>query len=189
MRAVTTGIVLAVAAALLAGCGGGGPKALRTRAGGPVTLVLLVDPGVRANTAPERARLLTPVAEFMASDLINRLKRAGYEVSLVDSKDSFAPADGTYLLYVAITAYTPGNRAAQVLVGGAAGTATLGLRYDLFETVIAPFAGDDFATNGGPGPRLGPGSAYGDWRNCAIDADNAVVRLIRRDLEARLGPL
>lgn len=190
MRALKLLVLLALVS-MFAACGGG-QKALRTKTGGPVNLQVFIDPGIRPTTDDQKASQLNQVASFMTTDLLARLKRAGYQATLAATKDAFAPADDTYLLIVTITAYNAGNKAARMLVGGGAGAASLAIHYDLFETQAEPFAGNDFVSAGGSGPGFGGGwggGGYGDWDTCARDVDGAVLKMIRKDFEKKLGTL
>jgi hypothetical protein len=84
------------------------------------------------------------VGQFMESDLVNQLNRAGYTARLIKSQNEFESADGRYLLKVEIKSYNPGSSAARVLVGFGAGAAGLDTHYELYGAATNPvLAWDD----------------------------------------------
>jgi hypothetical protein len=136
-------LVSVLALALVVSACGGGVKAPTMADGKPLTLVVLMDRGLEGKT-PDEQNQLNQLGDFHQNDLVNALKDAGYNASLIGSAAEFTPAAGVYMLKVAVVKYNPGSKAARMMVGFGAGTTSLDVRYELFSTdPAAPFYAKD----------------------------------------------
>ena len=128
MRHTYPVLILLLAGLGLWSCGPSG-NAPRTPDGRPLTIMLLFNNGVTAETPRAHARRLTNVGEDVQERLIRRLTRAGYQVSVIQDRSQFAPAPGYYLLYVEVTNYIY-----------AFVSVTLNVRFDVMGTGPQPIA-------------------------------------------------
>ena len=78
------------------------------------------------------------VGQWMERDLLNMLRRSGYDAALIESKGEFEAREGRYLLTVRIESYNPGSSAARFLVGFGAGAASLDNHYEFYGTAPQP---------------------------------------------------
>ena len=101
-------------------------------AGAKTEIVVLCDRGATADLAPRQQQWRNEVGAWMEPDLVRELNRAGYQASLIASRDKFEVRAGRYLLAVKITSYNPGSTAARIMVGYGAGSAALNTHYELF---------------------------------------------------------
>ena len=100
--------------------------------GAKTEIVVLCDRGATADLAPRQQQWRNEVGAWMEPDLVRELNRAGYQASLIASRDKFEAHDGRYLLAVKITSYNPGSTAARMMVGYGAGSAARNTHYELF---------------------------------------------------------
>ena len=135
--------LVALAALALSACGGRAPKAPTTPDGKPLTLVVLMDRGLEGKT-PDEQNQLNQLGDFHQTNLIAALKDAGYNASLITTTAEFQPAEGLFLLKVAVVKYNPGAKAARMMVGFGAGSTSLDIHYELFSAdPAAPFYAKD----------------------------------------------
>ncbi len=94
-------------------------------AGAGESIAVSVDPGTNNRESRQ-------MATRMERDLINVLERRGkYSSRILKSKDDFKKGAGEYLLDVRLTRYNAGSKAARIIVGFGAGSATLDIHYEL----------------------------------------------------------
>jgi hypothetical protein len=94
-------------------------------AGGNTRVALLLNPG-----SPARQNI--QMAERMERDLKNVLERRGnFTARILRSHDEFKTGANEYLLNVRIVRYNAGSKAARIIVGFGAGTATFDIHYEL----------------------------------------------------------
>lgn len=132
--------MLAVVAAA-GGCGGS-LQAPRAPDGGPVGIDLLVDLALEGKD-PDRQNQLQQIGDFMEPDITNRLRDTGYEVTAVGAAAEYVPAPGRYLLKIVVVDYNPGSKAARMLVGFGAGSASLDIHYELVGEAPTPIVSRD----------------------------------------------
>jgi len=116
---------------LVAGCVRA-PRAPLTDAGEKTEIMVFSDRGNPAEMDERQYKYHIEVGQYMERDLINRLRRSGYQAALINSKDEFEARSGRYLLIVKIVSYNPGSSAARILVGFGAGTASLDNKYEFY---------------------------------------------------------
>ncbi|MGM0416889.1 MAG: DUF4410 domain-containing protein [Thermodesulfobacteriota bacterium] len=120
------GILLLVL--VICGCGHQHPSA-NPAAGESVAV--LVEPGLKSNMNGAEEAQYRQVADYMRKDLVTRLQRQGYEVEVLHQRSDFTPASGQHLLAVEIERYSPGSKAARILVGFGAGATSLDIAYTM----------------------------------------------------------
>jgi hypothetical protein len=98
--------------------------------GKPLVIELLVDPGLEGHDDIGQGQL-TELGGYLTRDITERLADAGYEVAQLSSAEASTTGPGRYLLAIDIIDYNPGSKAARVLVGFGAGSASLDLHYEL----------------------------------------------------------
>ncbi|MBU2621056.1 MAG: DUF4410 domain-containing protein [Proteobacteria bacterium] len=107
--------------------------------------------------------------DFMGTDLVRMLNKAGYEASLIESRSQYK--SGTYLLKVTIVRYSAGSKAARIVVGFGAGAVSLDTRYELF----APGGNSILSDEHGVGSSL-------DWTSCARKLNKQTVDAVKDKL-------
>ena len=81
----------------------------------------------------EQNKATLQMAERLEKDLKNILrKRGGYDTRILESRTDFRKGEGEYLLNVTLVKYKPGSKAARIIVGFGAGSASLDIHYELF---------------------------------------------------------
>lgn len=93
--------------------------------------VLTLDGNLPGQTA-DQARELNIVMDWMDSDIIKIMNKAGYEAVLIKQRQAYKREMGK-LLVIEVERFNAGNRAARAFVGYGAGAASLGLTYKLFD--------------------------------------------------------
>ncbi len=116
---------------LVAGCATA-PRSVLTDVGEKIEIIVFSDRGNPAEMGERQYKYRIEVGQYMERDLINRLRRSGYEATLINSKDEFKARKGRYLLTVRIVSYNPGSSAARIIVGFGAGAASLDNQYELY---------------------------------------------------------
>jgi hypothetical protein len=106
---------------------------------------------------------------FMGKDLVRMLNKAGFEATLIESRNQYK--SGTYLLKVTIVRYNAGSKAARIVVGFGAGSASLDTRYELF----APEGNRILSDEHGVGSSL-------DWTSCARKLNKQTVDAVKEKL-------
>ena len=122
-----------MAVSILSGC------ATRSRApvlasGEKVHIYVVSDRGNSEEMESRQWEYRSEVGNFMEPNLVRRLKDYGYDSTLLKSKSEFKPGKDRYLLCTKMTSYNPGSSAARMLVGFGAGSASLNMHYDFYET-------------------------------------------------------
>lgn len=139
MRASVLAVALAAVAVL--GCGPGF-KAPAAPSGGPMTLSIAFDRGLDGKTEDEQNQL-NQLGEWMENDLVRMAGQGGYDARLVGPGEQLELGPGHYLLTIAVVKYNPGSKAARMLVGFGAGSASLDVHYELRGAGAAPLLADD----------------------------------------------
>lgn len=114
------------------------PQAPRSSEGEKLEMFLLSNRGNPEELTDREYGRRNEVGEWMERDLVNMLRRSGYEVRLISSMDDFEPALERYLLEVSIESYHAGSSAARAFVGYGAGAASLDNSYRLYGTEDQP---------------------------------------------------
>lgn len=114
----------------VSGCARSAPAPM-TSSGEKVEIVLLSHRGDPATMNERQYQFRNEVGEWMERDLLNMLRRSGYEARQITTREDFTPKDGRYLLEVTIDGYNPGSSAARMMVGFGAGAASLDNSYVL----------------------------------------------------------
>jgi len=114
------------------------PQSPQGNAGKKIEIMVLSDRGNPAEMSQQQYKYRIEVGQWMERDLLNRLRRSGYEASLVETKEKFEARDGRYLLVVKIVSYNPGSSAARIVVGFGAGAASLDNHYEFYGTAPKP---------------------------------------------------
>jgi len=128
---------------LVAGCARA-PRAPLTDTGQKIEIMVLSDRGNPAEMSERQYKYRIEVGQYMERDLIKRLRKSGYEASLINSKEEFEARSGRYLLTVKMVSYNPGSSAARILMGFGAGAASLDNKYEFYGTGPEPImAWDD----------------------------------------------
>lgn len=126
-------------------------------------VAILLEPGASDRSTKQ-------MADRMERDLKSVLdKRGHYSSRIIRSRDEFKTAKDEYLLAVKISRYNPGSKAARMIVGFGAGSASLDIHYDYInpegETVLSK---DD-----GCGTSL-------DWQRLARKLNEGILENIKR---------
>jgi len=116
---------------LVAGCARV-PQAPLTVAGEKIEIMVFSDRGNPAELTERQYKYRIEVGQYMERDLINLLRRSGYQATLITSKDKFEAHASRYLLIVKIVSYNPGSSAARMFVGFGAGAASLDNKYEFY---------------------------------------------------------
>ncbi len=130
MKARFYGLTAALAVFVLTGCRSV-PSAPLTAAGQKYEILVYCDRGDPNAMNKKQYSMRQEVGNWMERDLVNQLRRSGYEPKLVKSKDAYRSGEGKYLLSVGIVSYNPGSSAARAFVGYGAGAAALNNSYEL----------------------------------------------------------
>ena len=130
MKQFLMGTVLLMAIVTLFGCARSGSVPL-TDTGKKVEIILLAHRGDPATMNERQYQFRNEVGEWMERDLLNMLRRSGYEARQIATRKDFTPKEGRYLLEVTIDGYNPGSSAARMVVGFGAGAASLDNSYAL----------------------------------------------------------
>lgn len=128
------GIIVTVSLiSLIAVCCGPSIRAPKLGGGRKVLLQVYVDRGLEGKT-PDQQNQHNQLGEYMELNLREMAADFGYETQQIASPDAFTPGDATYLLSIKVVNYNPGSKAARLLVGFGAGSASLDTHYDLIAT-------------------------------------------------------
>lgn len=123
-------VVLLLLLVPLMGCGQ--PRSAAVKADGSrYAVYVIVDSGITATMTESQLRAQEQMASWMENDLLNLLKRAGYQAVSVANSAQFEGGSGNYLLQVKIVNYNPGSKAARMLVGFGAGATSLDIQYQI----------------------------------------------------------
>ncbi len=123
-------VLLLVLLIPLVGCNK--PQSAAVKADGShYTVQFLVDAAITADMSAQQVRAQRQLATWMENDLLSLLSRAGYKASPITSSDQFKGGSDTYLLQVTIARYNPGSKAARMLVGFGAGSASVDIEYQI----------------------------------------------------------
>ena len=80
----------------------------------------------------EQNKPTVQMAERLQKDLRNILtKRGGYDTRILESRTEFRRGEGEYLIHITLIKYKPGSKAARIIVGFGAGSASLDIHYEL----------------------------------------------------------
>ncbi|MFO7811985.1 MAG: DUF4410 domain-containing protein, partial [Pelovirga sp.] len=112
-------------AVVISGCARSGVSAPVVAGGEKIEIVLLSHRGDPATMDERQYQYRIEVGQWMERDLLNQLRRSGYEASQISSRTEFTPKADRYLLEVIIDGYNPGSSAARIVVGFGAGAASL----------------------------------------------------------------
>jgi hypothetical protein len=123
--------VVLILMALISGCARGGATAPPAASGEKTEIILLSHRGNPASMDERQYQFRVEVGQWMERDLLNMLRRSGYEARQINSRTDFTPKAGRYLLEVTIDSYNPGSSAARIVVGFGAGAAALDNSYAL----------------------------------------------------------
>lgn len=136
-------------------------------AGGSEPIAIMLDPG---GTARENRQM----GERMERDLKNILeKRGGYHARILRSRTEYRQMAGEYLLDVRITRYNAGSKAARIVVGFGAGSASLNIHYEL----IGPGGNVLLSQDDGCGTSL-------DWQRLARKLNENILAAIQARFRA-----
>lgn len=127
MKTYPIAMCLVCCVLLVTGCATA-PRAPLTDAGEKIEIMVLSDRGNPSEMTELQYQHHVKVGQWMERDLLNVLRRLGYEAVLIESKDEFEARKGRYLLTVKIESYNPGG-AARMLVRFSEGAASLDNRY------------------------------------------------------------
>lgn len=118
-----------IAALAFIGCASA-PPAPKAADGGKIPVQVFIDAGWEQvdTTNPNQTNQRRQLANFMETDLLKLLNKAGYEASAIKSADAYGSDPKARFLSLKIENYNPGSAAARVLVGLGAGSATLDVR-------------------------------------------------------------
>lgn len=130
-------ICLALSLLLVTGCATA-PRAPLTDAGEKIEIMVLSNRGNPSEMTERQYQYRVEVGQWMERDLLNMLRRSGYEAALIESKGEFEARKGRYLLTVKIESYNPGSSAARMLVGYGAGAASLDNHYEFYGAAPQP---------------------------------------------------
>ena len=131
MKSGFVGLGFVLSLMLLAGCTTSSAPKLST--GGNVKLAVYSDRGDPSTMEARQWDYRNEVGPYMEADLINRLRRAGYDVKLIQSPADYNSADGRYLLVTKMLSYNPGSAAARIIVGFGAGACSLDMQYTVLK--------------------------------------------------------
>ncbi len=123
--------VLLLLAVVISGCARSSVSAPVAAGGEKIEIVLLSHRGDPATMDERQYQFRIEVGQWMERDLLNQLRRSGYEASQISSRADFTPKAGRYLFEVTIDKYNPGSSAARIVVGFGAGAASLDNSYAL----------------------------------------------------------
>ncbi len=154
------------------GCGHHSNVVSRVDAGaGAERIAVVVDPGLTAAMDGKAIAQYQQVADFMREDLILRLQRQGYKVERLKQSSDFTQGQGQRLLAVKIERYNPGSKAARIIVGMGAGSASLNISY----SVTAETGRTLVSTTDGVGSSRG-------WSFCCHTLNERLVAVMGSDL-------
>lgn len=128
MKKWLLGMLLTGLIVVISGCAKGTPAPISTD-GEKVEIVLLSHRGDPSAMNERQYQYRVEVGQWMERDLLNMLRRSGYEATQITSREDFSSKAGRYLLEVTIDSYNPGSSAARVVVGYGAGAAALDNSY------------------------------------------------------------
>ncbi len=132
-----SGIMLIVLLVVVSGCARSAP-APNSSGGEKIEIMLLSHRGDPATMSERDYQFRIEVGQWMERDLLNMLRRSGYEAQQIIARKEFSPKAGRYLLEVTIDKYNPGSSAARIVVGFGAGAASLDNSYALSATLQQP---------------------------------------------------
>ena len=124
-------VAVLLLAVVISGCARSSASAPVAAGGEKVEIVLLSHRGDPATMNERQYQFRVEVGEWMERDLLNQLRRSGYETRQITSRSDFTPKADRYLLEVTIDGYNPGSSAARIVVGFGAGAASLDNSYAL----------------------------------------------------------
>jgi hypothetical protein len=101
----------------------------KSASGGKIKIAVLSNRGNPDSMESRQWQWRNEVGEYMEPDLINRLKRSGYDAKLVSSASEYTAGPDSYLVMMEITSYNPGSSAARMFVGYGAGACALDMKY------------------------------------------------------------
>lgn len=145
-------------------------KAPKTATGGKIAIFVFFDRGDPTTMTEKQFEMRNQVGDLMEINLLNILKRQGYETHLISKREYYTYAPEKYLLSVKIVSYNPGSQAARILVGYGAGATSLNIHYDLLEGDKTVLADDP-----------GFGSSR-DWRNCVVKLNKQIAKAVANKL-------
>jgi len=126
-------IALILSLLLLAGIVGGcGKKRVSLNPGVPKDIVVLTLDGNLQGQTDDQVAALQSVLRWMDRDIINNLKRSGYNAILIKEKKDYTASMGK-LLTIDVEDFNAGSRAARAFVGFGAGAASLDLDYHFLD--------------------------------------------------------
>jgi len=146
-----------------------GPSIEAPRAPGDKNIVIQIYTDRDIVEGMEQARIdqRNQLCDWMEQDLANILNDAGYEASVISSRDQFVPGPGKHLLFLKLVNYNPGSKAARMWVGMGAGAASLDMRYELYGEGEEPLLQKDHGVGSGR-----------DWKNCARKLNEQTAQVI-----------
>jgi len=167
----TRGLALLLALGALVACGS--VQAPRGPNGEPLVIELFIERGLEGHDEIGQGQL-TELGDYLERDITERLTGAGYEVAAAASPAAATPGPGRYLLSIEILEYNPGSKAARVMVGFGAGTASLDLHYELRGEDPAPLISEDYGR-----------ASSKDWDDIVRRLDEDIVVHVTDVLTAR----
>ncbi|EKD25855.1 MAG: hypothetical protein ACD_79C01467G0001, partial [uncultured bacterium] len=109
------------------------------------------------------------IAKWLQGDLRKLLiKRGKYEARIISSADDFRKGQDEYLIDIKIMRYNPGSKAARIIVGFGAGSASLDIHYEL----IGPSGKTLLSKDDGCGTSL-------DWQRLARKLNENILSSIK----------
>lgn len=148
-------------------------KAANAAAAGQSTVYVLSDHTTgEENLTEKQVQQHDQVFAWMERDMVNLLvKRGGYKAEVIQSRDAYKPAPGSYLLVTRIVRYNPGVKAARMIVSFGAGAASLDTHYELYGEGKEPLLAKDHGVGSGR-----------EWMNCCRKLNEQMLAAINGTL-------
>jgi len=107
------------------------PAAVAAPVAGKMVISILFDRGTEASMSALETSQRNQVGTWMEKDMLRVLAKAGYQAKLIADRKEYTSGPDSYLLKVKIIRYSPGAKAARLVVGYGAGAASLDIHYEL----------------------------------------------------------
>ena len=160
--------VVAIVASLVFGCASKGPV---IQDGKQVAVFVLSDRGIKSDMKEDESKDRNEMGQFMEENLIEMLKDAGYNPTLIQKRNQYVPGSANYLVIVRINDLRMVSGAARFWVGMMAGTTILKNHYELSGSsgkVALSYDDEDSTTR--------------DWTKCAEELNERLVKKIGETL-------
>lgn len=171
---------------LTAGCAAD-LRAPRNPDGSPMTLLVLVAPGITEGMPPAQADARTQGADALRTDLVTRLAGWGWAARAITSPEEAELGPSTFLAEVTLVACDRGNETARLagrIAGGYGGHAAV--------QAAAAYVETSHEVLDEAGSTLASGTAWSrsthGWTDSAYYCSSATARNITADMAARFAP-